>query len=847
MRAGPDSRPLRSVRDGLLHYVRARLWLSVAVALVLVGGMTAAAVLTFGGRESGAASNSTPQVVGSATTFDSASSATATTTLPTGTASGDVVVSVIDTSPIVAVTCPQGSSQEFDTVTASTTFVACMNVVSGSPTSATANLQPAGPVSMVTMAFSGVNDSEPVQVAKSGGGVLSPATITKTTDELLVLGEGSGGSEVVPNVPAGATPGATVNDAATAQAAMATIAVPTETSWQGSWSSVPARTAVSGVLALVPAGASPATTPTTAPTSSATAAPSVPPVEVCGNSTILNGPSTAPSGAVTLSPSNFTEGFATNTTYWFSPGVYDMATTQLDPATGDDLVGAPGAILNGEDGTSEAAFTGSATGVTLSYLTIENFSGGGEGQGAVNSDVASNWTISHDTVEDTEYGAGVSVGSNDILEYDCLTKNGEYGFNAYTASGVSNVTVEYDEISFNDTDNYDQPGGTQCGCAGGAKFWETDGATVEYNYIHDNLEVGLWVDSDNTGFDISNNYIANNQSEGIVYEISYNALISDNTLIGNGIGACTMTTPQAGCDDFPMPAIYISESGGDSRVGGDYSGSLTVTGNVLIDNWSGVIVYQDGGRYCGDLATGESDGLCTLVDPSQVYYSPGGGGLPNVSWNSGSTTIDGNFPAGIVGDAIFSGTAGIPSTATITGETAGTSVTISAATTSGPVTGARANWTSCSSTNLAGSGPGQTPIDYYDDCQWKAQNVLVENNTFDFNPTIVGPACVNENPVSGPAESFECGFNGLFASWSNVNPWGSQSPYGGYTVQYYITDTQNNVFKENTYNGPWQFDEGNQSSDSSWAKWTAGFKDPVSNVVYPAQDSGSSYDASKLN
>ena len=53
-----------------------------------------------------------------------------------------------------------------------------------------------------------------------------------------------------------------------------------------------------------------------------------------------------------------------------------------------------------------------------------------------------------------------------------------------------------------------------------------------------------------------------------------------------------MTTPQAGCDDFPMPAIYISESGGDSRVGGDYSGSLTVTGNVLIDNWSGVIVYQ---------------------------------------------------------------------------------------------------------------------------------------------------------------------------------------------------------------------------------------------------------------
>ena len=173
-----DSRPLRSVRDGLFITSAARLWLSVAVALVLVGGMTAAAVLTFGGRESGAQQQH-PQVVGSATTFDSASSATATTTLPTGTASGDVVVSVIDTSPIVAVTCPQGSSQEFDTVTASTTFVACMNVVSGSPTSATANLRPAGTVSMVTMAFSGVNDSEPVRSLKSGGDVSSPATITK--------------------------------------------------------------------------------------------------------------------------------------------------------------------------------------------------------------------------------------------------------------------------------------------------------------------------------------------------------------------------------------------------------------------------------------------------------------------------------------------------------------------------------------------------------------------------------------------------------------------------------------------------------------------------------------------
>jgi hypothetical protein len=50
---------------------------------------------------------------------------------------------------------------------------------------------------------------------------------------------------------------------------------------------------------------------------------------------------------------------------------------------------------------------------------------------------------------------------------------------------------------------------------------------------------GAWVDTNNSGFDISDNYISNNYAGAIQYEISYNALISDNTLVDNGaaIGA----------------------------------------------------------------------------------------------------------------------------------------------------------------------------------------------------------------------------------------------------------------------------------------------------------------------
>src|SRR5271163_102005 len=82
--------PSRGPRDGVQQFFKARPWLTVALALVVLGALAAAGVLILGGRASSAANNSTPQIVGSATTFESASSSTATTTLPTGASSNDV-------------------------------------------------------------------------------------------------------------------------------------------------------------------------------------------------------------------------------------------------------------------------------------------------------------------------------------------------------------------------------------------------------------------------------------------------------------------------------------------------------------------------------------------------------------------------------------------------------------------------------------------------------------------------------------------------------------------------------------------------------------------------------------
>jgi parallel beta-helix repeat protein len=333
---------------------------------------------------------------------------------------------------------------------------------------------------------------------------------------------------------------------------------------------------------------------------------------VCGNASLLSGPASPPAGAVTIpAGDDVAAGFANsdslspNTTYWFAPGDHTLESgeyNQLTPQSGDTFTGGPGAVLDGQ-GVNMSAFGGGATDVTIEYLTIEHFAlSDNGGQMTVNHDGGANWTIEDDTVEN-DGGAGVGLGSNDVVTDNCLTDNSEYGFSSF--GGSTNVTLTDNEISYNASAT---PGGNGCGCAGGGKFWDTTNAVVTGNYVHNNGDVGIWVDTDNAGFDISDNYISDNWNEGIQYEISYNALISDNTLVDNAWGGGPTLS------GFPDSAIYISESGGDSRIASNYSGSLDVTDNLLTDNWGGVVLWENANRFCGD----GSDHLCTLVDPS-VY------------------------------------------------------------------------------------------------------------------------------------------------------------------------------------------------------------------------------------
>jgi len=524
--------------------------------------------------------------------------------------------------------------------------------------------------------------------------------------------------------------------------------------------------------------------------------PSVPADEqICGSS-ILNGPSSAPGGATTVpAGDNSAFSFSASTTYWFAAGTHTIGNSvfsQIQPAAGSVFTGAPGAILSGQ-GINHFAFTGTQGNVTIEYLTIEDFAPPG-GQGAVNINGNPDWTVEYDTIQDNVPGAAMMLGSNSVTEYNCLTENGEYGFNGYSVNdtspvtgGIFNVTLTGNEISYNDTCNWEvdasfpitPPAGCTgagqfagCGCSGGGKFWETDGATVSDNYVHDNYAVGMWADTNNAGFGFTGNYVSGNYATGIEYEISYNALIQDNIFVRNAIGVGPNNP------DFPSSAVYLSESGSDPRVGTAYNSTYQITGNQFYDNWGGVVLWENSNRFCTSPAN-TSTGTCTLVNPQA-----------NLS------TCSYNQPSPIPPSRPVSGSAPPSSRRGHTrgGTTQGQNFSL-----------------------LIGTNP------YINDCRWKTQNVQVTGNLFDFTPGNIGATCTTGN---------YCGFNGIFSQF------GSIYPYQGTTVENSITFSQGDLFTGNTYCGPWQFDILAQGNVGTWATWQGS---PYS------QDAGSTLNGNACN
>jgi len=356
--------------------------------------------------------------------------------------------------------------------------------------------------------------------------------------------------------------------------------------------------------------------------------PTSSPASICEDTGLLSGPSVAPDGAVPVpagdnSTFNFNQPGAT---FWFESGTHTLANgdyANIIATANSTYIGAPGAVLDGRN-INWYAFTGDVANVTIKYLTIKNFGGGSKGNfnvGVVNHDSGTGWTVQYNTISDND-GAGVFIGTDNVISYNCLKDNGQYGFSMFKMpivgdSAIKNIVLDHNEIAGNNTDDWETRTGG-CGCTGGGKFWDVKGATVTNNYVHDNKGTGLWADTNNIDFLFEGNYIDHNDGEGIWYEISYNATIRNNYISRN---AWVSGNRNQGS---PGPAIYLSESGGESRLASTVSGApkIRIYNNKFVDNFSGVSIYENANRFCNSNGN-TSSGYCTkVVSPTHLPDEP---------------------------------------------------------------------------------------------------------------------------------------------------------------------------------------------------------------------------------
>lgn len=485
-----------------------------------------------------------------------------------------------------------------------------------------------------------------------------------------------------------------------------------------------------------------------------------------------------------------------DTVYYLLPGKH---TNSIQAAPGDAFVGGfvhdKTSVMDGKNNGSAWAIdsNGPTPDVTIEYLTIQNWNPLVDAA-AINQESQPGWKIVFDTVKLNAPGAGLFAGNGGIVEHDCLTMNGQYGFqggggipNDPTTGGAYGITVKHNEISYNDTcdleglmnnqaagwRNYNpvppQYRDPYCGKVqgdgnqGGFKLWHTNGVTIADNWINHNFGPGAWPDTDNANTTISNNTFTKNTGPAIIQENSYNFSITDNYMVDNN------WVEGLNNETFPEPAIYVSESGSDTIFGsvpacpepacagqGAYPHRSVITRNTLVDNGGGIFLWQDSNRIC---QAGAFDHACTLVDGSQQDKS--GKEVGAFTENS-----------------------------------------------------CKANWPSAAfnPTNYAGITTGSPPQDYWDGCLWKTENVSVTGNAIDFNPAHI-PHC---NKTAWPA----CGANGVFSEYGGPP---TSPPTQGWVIPTSITFFQNNTFSHNIYNGPSTFYAWNQGSSAnpvSWADWT---------------------------
>jgi parallel beta-helix repeat protein len=202
-------------------------------------------------------------------------------------------------------------------------------------------------------------------------------------------------------------------------------------------------------------------------------------------------------------------------------------------------------------------------GVTIASLTIEKYASAGN-TGAILAPNARNWTIAENEIR-WNHATGIACGAGSRVVGNRIHHNGQAGIGGYKAA---DVVIEGNDVAYNNTAHFDPYWG-----AGGIKMVAAQRLTVRGNTIHHNDGPGLWCDYECLGTVFENNTVEDNAQSGIFYEVSFGGTIRNNTVRRNGFGVA----------NGPARAGILVAASAD----------VSVYGNVLRDNASGILAYQE--------------------------------------------------------------------------------------------------------------------------------------------------------------------------------------------------------------------------------------------------------------
>jgi parallel beta-helix repeat protein len=328
-----------------------------------------------------------------------------------------------------------------------------------------------------------------------------------------------------------------------------------------------------------------------------------------------------PSAAVRISPGTSIQSvvntYPAGTTFCLRAGTHAIKAS-ITPKSGQTFVGEFGAVLDGTgwftSDSTQAAFRAhnqDIDDVTIRNLVIRNMP-----QKGIH---AYHWMSDRWTVENCELTGnhtGINAPNGGVIRRNWIHHNvgpnvgstnpAERG-GGYTANNSKNALFEGNEISFNGPEQ---------------KVTQTANVTFRGNYLHHNLESGIWYDGDNVGSLIENNVIEDNPAAGIFYEISGQAVIRNNQIRRSGDSGVFVSTSR----DVEIYGntlehnwrgvnLFVSCQAVRMSYAGMMQGGFDLRNNLVRNNT--VTAGSRGGSLVGALS---ADGTCTASE-AEAYYN----------------------------------------------------------------------------------------------------------------------------------------------------------------------------------------------------------------------------------